>query len=140
MISAAVRRRLWLLVAASGAVLMGAFVWIIATRRRPQNDSAAVTARVKEIRAELNRGIALGATLDEVFHFLDAEHWEHSQLVRPEVMLAGARRYDHTPMVMVIRRNTAHSWFIREDIQIVFVFDDSQRLVRSDILPIYTGP
>jgi hypothetical protein len=41
---------------------------------------------------------------------------------------------------MAIRRNTWRSLLIREDVELIFVFDESRKLSRIDLFQVYTGP
>jgi hypothetical protein len=41
---------------------------------------------------------------------------------------------------MAIRRNTWRSLLIREDVELIFVFDESRKLSRIDVFLVYTGP
>jgi hypothetical protein len=52
----------------------------------------------------------------------------------------GGHRCDNLLVVMAIRRNTRRSLLIREDAELIFVFDEARKLNRIDIFPIYTGP
>ena len=97
------------------------------------------TTRVETVRRKVNQRLAVGASLNDVVRSLDAMHIEHSELERPQMMLMAGHRYDNALVVVAIRRNTWRSLLQREDIYIIFVFDESQRLMRIDIFPIGTG-
>jgi hypothetical protein len=47
--------------------------------------------------------------------------------------------YGDAPMIGAIKRRTWRSLLMYESIQIVFVFDDNNRLVKFDLHPAYTG-
>jgi hypothetical protein len=79
------------------------------------------TTRVETIRRQINQSVAVGASLDEVARSLDAMHFEHSELERPQMMSMGGHRYDNALVVMAIRRNTWRSLLQREDIH-TFLF------------------
>jgi hypothetical protein len=97
------------------------------------------TTRIETIRSNVNQNLALGASPEDVIRFLDSRHLDHSELAAPEVMKAGGHRYDHIPVVGAIQRNTWRSLLQREDVQLIFVFDDDHKLKRIDIFPVYTG-
>jgi hypothetical protein len=98
------------------------------------------TTRVETIQRHVNQSVAVGASLNEVAHFLDTMHIEHSELERPQMMLMGGHRYDNVLVVMAIQRNTWRSLLVREDVELIFVFDEARKLNRIDIFPILTGP
>ena len=98
------------------------------------------TTRVESIRKQVNESVAVGASLNEVTHSLDAMHIEHSELERPQMMSMGGHRYDNVLLVMAIQRNTWRSLLFREDVELIFVFDEARKLNRIDIFPILTGP
>jgi hypothetical protein len=97
------------------------------------------TTRVETIQKQLNEGLQMGASPENVTRFLDAIHLEHSELIRPEVMLMNRRSYDNALVIVAVRRNTWRSLLQRESVQVIFVFDESHKLVRIDVFPIYTG-
>jgi hypothetical protein len=98
------------------------------------------TTRVETIRRQVNQSVAIGASLSDVARSLDAMHIEHSELERPQMMLMGGHRYDNILVMMAILRNTWRSLLFREDVELIFVFDEARRLNRIDIFPILTGP
>lgn len=98
------------------------------------------TIRVETIRKQVDQSVPVGASVDEVARALDVMHIEHSGVERPKLMLMGGRRYDNLLVVQAIHRNTWRSLLIREDVELIFVFDDSRKLSRIDIFPIWTGP
>ena len=97
------------------------------------------TTRIETIRTEANQSLAAGASFDEVAHFLDAKRFEHSELIRPEVMFMHSKSYDNDWVVIAVRRGTWRSMLQREDVQLIFVFDEGHKLKRTDIFPVYTG-
>ena len=119
-----------------------ALIVVTATALTPENahvERRRTRTRIANVRAEVDRGLSEGASVAEVTRFLDIKHWEHSELVRPEAMFTDGRHYDKTPIIQVLFRNTAHSWLVREDIHVIFVFGEEEKLVRTDVFPIYTG-
>jgi len=97
------------------------------------------TTRIETIRTEANQSLATGAEFDKVAHFPDAKHLEHSELIRPEAMFMHGRSYDNDWVVIAVRRGTWRSMIQREDVQLIFVFDEGHKLKRTDIFPVYTG-
>jgi hypothetical protein len=98
------------------------------------------TTRVETIRRQVNQSVAIGASLSDVAHSLDAMQIEHSEIERPQMMLMSGHRYDNVLVVMAIQRNTWRSLLFREDVELIFVFDETRKLNRIDIFPILTGP
>lgn len=97
------------------------------------------TTRIETLRRRVNQQVAIGASPDDVMRFLDGEHLDHSELTRPQIMLMGGRHYDGVLLVGAIKRGTWQSLLQREDIEMIFVFDENHKLVRTDIFPKYTG-
>ena len=97
------------------------------------------TTRVETIRRQVNERVPVGASPDDVLRFLDGEHLDHSELRRPEVMYVGGRYYDGTLLVWASKRGTWRSLLQREDVEVIFVFDESHKLARIDVFPVYTG-
>ena len=97
------------------------------------------TTQIEAIRKQVDQGLPMGASPEEVSHFLDAIHLEHSELIRPEVMTMNRRSYDNALIMVAVRRNTWRSLLQRENIQVILVFDESHKLVRIDVFPRYTG-
>ncbi len=87
----------------------------------------------------MNQGVPTGASPDDVIRFLDSEHFAHSTLMRPEVMYMNAHHYEGMLLVWAAKKGTWRSPLQREDIEIIFVFDENRKLVRTDIFPVYTG-
>ncbi len=98
------------------------------------------TTRVETIRRQVHQSVAVGASFNDVARSLDGMHIEHSELERPRMMSMGGHRYDDVLVVMAIQRNTWRSLLFREDVELIFVFDETHKLNRIDIFPIWTGP
>ena len=71
--------------------------------------------------------------------FLDAQHLEHTEMRRTSDYSHLRDIYGDAPMIGAIKRRTWRSLLMYESIQIVFVFDDNNRLVKFDLNPVYTG-
>lgn len=85
------------------------------------------------------QNVKKGESSEELIRFLDAQHLEHSELTRPSFMSLWGRDYSNQNVVVAIRRNTWTSMLQTESVQLVFVFDDKNRLIKSDVFPVYTG-
>jgi len=76
-----------------------------------------------------------------VIQFLDHEHLEHSRLERLQEMDSDKRYYSvGTPIIRAIKRRTATGLLGFQSMQVVFVFNENDELVRFDIRPVYTAP
>ena len=98
------------------------------------------TTRIEDLRSLTEQNVPLGATPEMVYRFLDAQHLEHSELMRQEMMHISGHDYANKSIVLAIKRRTHSTLLVREDIQLVFVFDDNKKLKAIDLVPIYTGP
>jgi hypothetical protein len=86
------------------------------------------------------KNVKIGASPDEIAHFLDNQKLEHSQLIRPEAMHIGpGHDYASLPIIVAIKRRTMRSLFVYESIEIVFVFDERNELRRIDVIPVLTS-
>jgi hypothetical protein len=97
------------------------------------------SAPVDSLKSDVADHLRLGASPEDVMHFLDARKVEHSELQRPEAMSIEGRNYVNQPVVVGIERDAWKSPVESESIQLVFVFDEDQKLIRSDIFPIDTS-
>jgi hypothetical protein len=70
--------------------------------------------------------------------FLDEQHLEHTPISRTS-LCSNLRKYGDMPMIGAIKRRTWVSLLVFEDIQIAFIFEDSNRLEIVDLNPVYTG-
>jgi hypothetical protein len=48
-------------------------------------------------------------------------------------------RYGNQNVLIAIKRNTSGSLIQTESMQLVFVFDEHDKLLRADVLTVYTG-
>ena len=97
------------------------------------------TTRIETIRRKVNDRSSIGDSPDDVIRFLDSEHLAHSTLMRPEVMYMNGQHYDGVLLVWAGKKGTWRSMLQREDIEMIFVFDENRKLVRTDVFPEYTG-
>ena len=98
------------------------------------------TTRLPAVQSLVTKNVKIGASPDEILHFLDNQQLEHSQLIRPEAMHIGpGHDYANLPIIVAIKRRTMQSLFVYESIEIVFVFDERNELKRFDVIPILTG-
>jgi hypothetical protein len=97
------------------------------------------TTRTETIRRDVDRSLRIGASPEEVVRYLDDRHLEHSDLIRPEFMSMGGRKYDGRLVIAAIKRHTYWSLLIKGGIQLVFTFDENHRMCRADVFPVYTG-
>jgi hypothetical protein len=95
--------------------------------------------RVETLQSLVSKNLKLGASSGQVIIFLDAHHLEPSKLMKPEAMRYGSHVYSNENVVLAIKRNTWVGFLETESIQLVFVFNDNNELVRFDVFPVYTG-
>jgi hypothetical protein len=95
--------------------------------------------RVETLQSLVSRSLDKGESSGQVISFLDVQHLEHSKLIKPEFMTLGVHNYGNQNVIVAIKRKTWVSILQTESIQLVFVFDESDRLVRFDVFPRYTG-
>ena len=122
-----------------GALLfVGALYFASFSGRTTQSEGLA--RRIQDLRQLTEQNVPFGASPEMVSHFLDAQHLEHSELMKPEMMHISGHDYANKNIVLALKRRTHSTLLIREDIQFVFVFDDDKKLKAIDLVPIYTGP
>jgi hypothetical protein len=97
------------------------------------------TTRPETLRRLVAQNVKIGDSPQEVMSFLDARHLEHSEIRRTSDYSHLREIYGDVPMIVTIKRRTWRSLLMYESIQIVFVFDDNNRLVKFDLNPVYTG-
>jgi hypothetical protein len=124
------------MVATLGLCLYGLFWWYWRTLGFFPRQRA--DAKAQSIEALVRQNIHAGDSLETVDRFLDAEHFGHSLLGKDQVLTAGHAYPEDTIVAStgVIEANS----MVTETLQIIFVFDDHQRLIRVDFYPYFTGP
>jgi hypothetical protein len=96
------------------------------------------TTRTETLRRLVAENVKIGATSDDVLRFLDEQHLDHSALTRTSKS-SERMTYGDVPMIGAIKRRTWRSLLMFGSIQIVFIFDENNHLVRFDLYPVYTG-
>jgi hypothetical protein len=97
------------------------------------------TTRIETIRSTISQNLKHGASSAQVRRFLDSQHLDPSNVIKPEAMRYGSYNYSNQNVVVAVKRNTRVSLLQHEAIYLVFVFNDKDELVRWDVFPIYTG-
>lgn len=95
--------------------------------------------RVGTVQGLVSQNVKTGESSRQVISFLDAQHLEHSELMKPQFMSLGGREYGNRNVIVAIKRNTWVSILQEESVQLVFVFDDNDQLVGFDVSTVYTG-
>jgi hypothetical protein len=95
------------------------------------------TTSAESLRQLTSRNIQIGATPEEVIHFLASRNLQPSPLFKPEVMSMGGHHYGGQNIVMAAKRYSARALLWREAIYLVFVFDQNQKLIKYDVFPVY---
>jgi hypothetical protein len=95
--------------------------------------------RLGTVQSLVSQNLKKGESPRQVISFLDEQHLEHSNLIKHESMILGGHDYRNENLIVAIKRKTWVSMLQSESIQLVFVFDDDDQLVRFDVFPRYTG-
>jgi hypothetical protein len=125
-------RSLWIAILV--LVLASAFVLAFLFKRR--YDKAFWTrTTVAQVRADLDQHVPPGSPREAVAAYLDARKIAHAYY--------GADIYKNTRYYnceVALLPNTASSWLVTTDIQIVFRFDSASRLLSYGVQEVYKGP
>ena len=97
------------------------------------------TTRPESLRRQISQNIKVGCSTDDVIRFLDSQLLEHSSLVRLTEFETLRLTYGGAPLILARKRHTWQAWWGYESIQIIFVFDENNRLLRFDLRPEYTA-
>jgi hypothetical protein len=97
------------------------------------------TTRPESLRRQIAQNVKVGCSTDDVIRFLDSQHLEHSSLLRLSEFETLRRTYGDAPLILARKRRTLQAWWGFESIQIIFVFDESNRLLKFDLHPEYTA-
>jgi len=89
---------------------------------------------VATVEKDIRDHISFGASRAEVESHLDKRGILHSYVEQSPI---GPERSHE---VMALIPDTSHTWLIRGDIQILFKFDDQNRLANFSVKEIFTGP
>jgi hypothetical protein len=105
--------------------------------------SSGATARLDALRALVAQNVHEGDSPAHVIQFLDHERFELSSLfrsTRPDTAISiNGHHYDNQLVIEAIKRNTNATIIRSESIQMVFVFNDGNKLIRYDLIPVYTS-
>jgi len=108
------------------AVLVASIIY--RTRR------VTVTVDVAKVEKDIRDHLSAGASRARVEAYLDERHIHHSYLdqspAEPE--------YSHIELALI--PESSRTWLFRGDIQIVFRFDDQDKLTHYSVQEIFTGP
>jgi hypothetical protein len=90
---------------------------------------------VAQVKADLDQQLPLGSPREDVAAYLDARKIVHEYY--------GADIYKNTKYYnceVALLPNTASSWLVTTDIQIVFRFDSASRLLSYELQEVFKGP
>jgi len=121
------RRSLWLAIIL--IVLTGLAVGMIYKIRRPK-----ATTDIAQVERDIREHLPIGTSRTEVEAFLDQKAMPHSYTAESKQF----PEYEHTEAAMI--RGTSRSWLVRGDTQILFKFDNQDRLIEYKVQEIFTGP
>ena len=121
------RRFRWWIVA---LVFLAALALLLFGRPLRRNH---VNFTVAQIREEIDTHLPIGTPRAAVESYLDQQSIPHSYMHESPV-----RGNEYTEQAMI--RDSSHSLFIRGDIQLLFKFDDNDRLTKYSVKEIFTGP
>ena len=97
------------------------------------------TTRPEALRRLIAQNVKVDSSPDDVIRFLDSQHLEHSRLLTMPEFSTLHHAYGDAPMIVATKRRTLKAWWGFESIQIVFVFDNTNHLIRFDLRPEYTS-
>ena len=95
--------------------------------------------RIRAFQTLVAQNVKVGDPPDRVIRFLDAQHLEHSALMKPEFMRISGHEYGNQNVIAAIQRHVARSLLWDEAVQFVFVFNESHELTKFDVMPVYTS-
>jgi hypothetical protein len=93
-----------------------------------------VTVDVAKVEKDLRDHLPEGSSRAAVESYLDQLGIQHSYIAQS----VGDPQYSRTVLAMV--RGVSRTWLVRGDVQVVFKFDDQDKLIRYSKKVIYTGP
>jgi hypothetical protein len=121
------RKTLWLAIIL--IVLTGLAVGMIYKIRQPK-----ATADIAQVERDIREHLPIGTSRTEVEAYLDQKrlpHWYTAESKQfPE--------YQHTETAMI--GGTSRTWLVRGDTQILFKFNNQDRLIDYKVREIFTGP
>lgn len=92
------------------------------------------TRRVGALQNLVRQNVKVGDSPDKVIRFLDAQHLERSELMKPEVMNVNRHDYGNQNVIVAIKRHTGSPFSWDESISLVFAFNDQRELVRFELI------
>jgi hypothetical protein len=92
------------------------------------------TADIAHFEKDIREHLPTGTSRTEVEAFLDQKAMPHSYTAESKQF----PEYEHTEAAMI--RGTSRSWLVRGDTQILFKFDNQDRLIEYKVQEIFTGP
>jgi hypothetical protein len=110
-------------------VLIGLVAGMVYKARR-----AKTTVDVASVEKDIRDHLSVGTFRVEVESYLNQRGIQHSYVEEPK----GAPEYSRTELAMI--REASPTRLMRGDIQIIFKFDDQDRLLRYSVKEILTGP
>jgi hypothetical protein len=93
-----------------------------------------VTVDVASVEKDISDHLPTGASRADVESYLDKRGIQHSYIAQS----IGAPEYDRTESAMI--RGASGTSLVRGDIQILFKFDDQDKLIHYSTREIFTGP
>jgi hypothetical protein len=110
-------------------VLIGLVAGMVYKARR-----AKTTVDVASVEKDIRDHLSVGTSRAEVESYLNQRGIQHSYVEESK----GAPEYNRTELAMI--REASRTRLVRGDIQIIFKFDDQDRLLRYSVKEILTGP
>jgi len=97
------------------------------------------TTRIQTLQRAVSQNAKIGVPASDVISFLDSRHLEHTALFHPALMNIYGHKYDNESIIVSSKSHAWQSLFQSERLEVVFVFDQDQNLIRFDLFPVYTG-
>jgi len=95
--------------------------------------------RIRALQTLVAQSVKVGDPPDRVICFLDAQHLEHSTLMKPEAMRISGHDYGNQTVIAAIKRHVAGSLMWDEAVEFIFVFNEKHELTKFDVMPVYTS-
>jgi hypothetical protein len=97
------------------------------------------TERVESLRSLVDRNVRIGASPVVTRQLLASQGLDPSPLRRDPEASYNGHKYGNSPIIVVLKRGSARNLVTREDIYVIFVFNENNELVRFDVFPVFTG-
>jgi hypothetical protein len=121
--------KVWIPLVVVALALLGVYIFMRALDARLH-----VKVTAGQLDREIRDKLPLGSSRSDVEAYLDQRGMQHSYM---EGAGQGSE-YKHTEWAIL--RGASRSWLVREDIQILFKFDDNDKLVGYTVKELFTGP